>query len=241
MRSIDHSFVESECNLACDEFLLNSAEDEQGGESLRLWESPSYFVVLGVAQVLADEVNEAACARDSVPIMRRCSAGGCVLQGPGCLNFSLVFDQETRPEMRTIRGSYGAILDSLVAVLRRHHEAIRMDGISDVVFGERKISGNAQRRRKRFILHHGTLLYAFDASRLQLYLHEPSARPAYRGERLHSDFVTNIPLRREEAVSCLRDAFGIGHPVVVLAAREENVIRGLAETKYRDPNWIRRR
>src|ERR1041385_179712 len=73
-------------NLACDEALLDFCEERPGLEVLRFWESTERFVVLGYANALHREVNVAACEAAQIPIMRRCSGGGTVLQGPGCLN-----------------------------------------------------------------------------------------------------------------------------------------------------------
>jgi lipoate-protein ligase A len=59
---------------------------------LRLWQPENYFVVLGHSNHLTAEVAVTACATDGVPILRRVSGGGTVLQGPGCLNYSLILD-----------------------------------------------------------------------------------------------------------------------------------------------------
>ena len=77
-------------NLACDEALLDAAEVGERGEALRFWESPEHFVVVGYANKVATEVNVAACEARGIPILRRCSGGGTVVQGPGCLNYALV-------------------------------------------------------------------------------------------------------------------------------------------------------
>ena len=77
-------------NLACDEALLDGCEDDTHGEVLRFWEPREHFVVVGYANRVAREVNAAACAASGVPIYRRCSGGGAVLQGPGCLNYSVI-------------------------------------------------------------------------------------------------------------------------------------------------------
>ena len=58
--------------------------------------------------------------------------------------------------------------------------------------GEKKFSGNAQRRAKYHILHHGTILYKFDLSLISRYLNMPQEIPEYRKHRSHTDFVTNV-------------------------------------------------
>ena len=46
-------------------------------------------------------------------------------------------------------------------------------GGTDLALNGRKVSGNAQRRGRRALIHHGTLLYAFDASLAARYLRDP--------------------------------------------------------------------
>ena len=90
MKVLDLNLPSPAGNLACDEALLDAAESGASGELLRFWESPEYFVVVGYANKVSSEVNVAACETRGIPILRRCSGGGTVLQGPGCLNYALV-------------------------------------------------------------------------------------------------------------------------------------------------------
>src|SRR5579859_427442 len=76
--------------LAADEALLDWSEAGHGGELLAFWEPKETFVVVGYANKVATEVNVAACDSRNVPIFRRCSGGGTVVQLPGGLNYSLV-------------------------------------------------------------------------------------------------------------------------------------------------------
>src|SRR5262245_1919259 len=89
-------------NLALDEALLLEAEAGRGGEVLRVWEWSAPAVVLGAGCRLAEDVNEAACHADGVPIQRRASGGGTVLLGAGCLLYSLVLAYERSPFLREI-------------------------------------------------------------------------------------------------------------------------------------------
>ena len=88
MKWLDATYASPAANLACDEALLELCEEE-GVETLRFWESPQHFVVVGYANRIESEVNVEACRRLGVPILRRCSGGGTVVQGPGCLNYNL--------------------------------------------------------------------------------------------------------------------------------------------------------
>lgn len=240
MRCLDLSFAEPEKNLACDEVLLDDAEAGRGGECIRFWESPIHFVVLGTSQRLRDEVCVEACTRDAIPVLRRCSAGGCVLQGPGCLNYSLVLDQEKTPPLRGIRSSYRYIFERIVTAAHAQGVDLRHEGISDLVHADRKVSGNAQRRKKRFILHHGTLLLKLDLDLIRRYVAEPSERPAYRGARPHATFVENIDVSSAKLKETLREAFGAVPPVDVLSADELAQVEQLAEERYACDSWTYR-
>ena len=230
MRVLDLSFRDPASNLALDEVLLDSAERGIAGESLRFWESPIPFVVVGVSQRLADEVYEEPCAQDGVRVLRRCSAGGCVFQGPGSLNFTLVLSYERDPALRNIRSSYGYILSRIREALERRGVRTSPEGISDLAVEGLKVSGNAQKRKKHFFLHHGTLLH-----------HVDQARPAYRGDRSHARFVSVLPLGPEQLREVLRETFDAHSACVEPLFTEFSEMRELVNKKYGATSWIYRR
>src|SRR3989442_6260317 len=84
-------------NLACDEALLDWCDERDGPEVLRFWEPRQHFVVVGYGNRVEREVNVAACHELSIPVLRRCSGGGTVLQGPGCLDYSLILPIDSDP------------------------------------------------------------------------------------------------------------------------------------------------
>src|SRR5512137_987919 len=90
MKLCDLTLPTPEENLACDEALLDLCEAGDSDELLRLWSLPQYFVVLGYANKAATEVNLPFCRNLTVPVLRRCTGGGTVLQGPGVLNYSVI-------------------------------------------------------------------------------------------------------------------------------------------------------
>ena len=162
MRLLDYSAMAPSENLAMDEVLLNRVEEGAAPPTLRFWESPVRFAVIGTGQSLAQEVNEEACREDGITIMRRCTAGGAVLQGPGSLNYALALSYEACPAVKTLHGSYEHILNAIAAAFQRRGAAVRYEGVCDLAVDGGKVSGNAQRRRRRAMLHHGTLLYRPD-------------------------------------------------------------------------------
>ena len=241
MRLVDVSLETPALNLALDELLLDRVEMGTWENTLRFWESAVPFVVLGTAQILHDEVFEDRCNTDAMPILRRCSAGGCVLQGPGCLNFSLALTVHRFPEIASLHESYRFILGQVIEALRPFGIVLNREGVSDLTLEGRKVSGNAQRRRRRAILHHGTMLHAPDIDGMRRYLKEPSQRPAYRGLRNHERFVTGLPLSPSAVRAALQGVFAPDAVAKPLDASDLAACRTLASSKYERDEWTRRR
>lgn len=205
----DISFDDPLTNLNYDDQLLRAAESGEEGEVLRFWESPSVFVVLGKSTDAREDVDLAASEADNVPVLRRSSGGGTVVQGPGCLNFALVLSRSLRPELAGINRSYRYILDRVVEALQSLGIEAAFRPVCDLVQAktDRKFSGNAQRRGKVFFLHHGTILYDFDLSLVTRYLKMPARMPEYRKCRPHADFIANVPAAREAIVGAVSHVF----------------------------------
>jgi lipoate-protein ligase A len=191
---IDISFPNALENILYDQTLLDLAEDGASGEILRFWESEEFFIVLGRISKFEDDVKIEAAKKDNIEIIRRPSGGGTILQGPGCLNYSLILSHNKNSSLRNIKQSYEVILNNICNSLRRLHIDTEFVPISDMVLYGKKFSGNAQVRRRRYILHHGTILYDFPIDIMERYLNIPKNEPPYRKGRSHSDFLINIDI-----------------------------------------------
>jgi lipoate-protein ligase A len=238
MQWLDISLATLEENLALDEALLLEAEVDRTGEVLRVWEWPVLAVILGAGGRLTDDVDAERCRTDGVPILRRSSGGGTVLLGAGCLCFSLVLSYERSPALREIPFSYAWILDIIAAALGDLVPGIERAGTSDLAVAGRKCSGNSQQRKRKFLLHHGTLLYAFNFESVGRYLRIPERQPDYRQRRDHRDFLCNLPADAGELKRRLQSAWHAGPAPATIPTAQ---VRELVEQKYSRPDWLRRR
>jgi len=127
-----------------------------------------------------------------------------------------------------------------VPCVRRARGGCGDRGLSDLAIGGHKVSGNAQRRKREAILHHGTLLYRPDYAGMARWLREPAKRPDYRGARDHRAFVGTLPLERGALETCTAEAFGATRETAATDA-ELKVMRTLAAEKYATETWSRRR
>lgn len=197
------SFSSPNENILFDDVLLTLAEQGKIGNTLRLWESPVYFAVLGRTGKAEEDLKVQVLQEDAVSVLRRASGGGTVLQGPGCLNFSFILSKADNHELSDLRRSYHIILEGVLALLKNLGVNAVFRPISDLALekNEKKFSGNAQRRGRNFILHHGTILYDFDLGLISRYLTMPRDIPDYRKGRIHEDFVTNIAVSKRDLVA----------------------------------------
>jgi lipoate---protein ligase len=222
-------------NLACDEALLDLCEAGLDAEILRFWEPRETFAVVGYANHAAREVNLPACQTANIPVLRRCSGGGTVLQGPGCLNYSLILRIPKTGPLSSITGANQHIMQrNQTAVAPLVKGEIRIQGHTDLALANLKFSGNAQRRRRKFLIFHGTFLLNFDLALVEKYLLMPSKQPDYRQNRSHAEFLTNLNLTADTAQHALQTEWHATEPFGNLPTKE---INELTRSKYSTPEW----
>ncbi|HEX9444681.1 MAG TPA: lipoate--protein ligase family protein [Candidatus Binatia bacterium] len=222
-------------NLACDEALLLAAEERGGEEVLRLWEPRRYFAVVGHASRSGAEVALAACRERRVPVLRRLSGGAAVLQGPGCLNYALVLKLRRRPALRDVPATNAFVMARLRRALAPLVESpITVQGFTDLVLGTRKFSGNAQYRKRRALLFHGSILLDFDIPLIEEFVLSPPRQPAYRQKRPHGEFLTNLHLPAAAVKAALIEAWGAEGE---LATAPLDGIETLVKDRYSRDEW----
>lgn len=161
-------------NMAVDEWLLRSAE-LRGHCALRLYEWSPATLSLGYFQPVAarqDHSASRACA-----LVRRSTGGGAILHDRE-LTYSLVIPTRHRlavDPLSLYRLAHGALIAALAelgiqtrlcevaAQLPRDQEpflCFQRRAVGDVLLGDFKIAGSAQRRHRGAILQHGSVLLA---------------------------------------------------------------------------------
>lgn len=233
----DAVFATPEENVACDEALLDWSE-ETGGAALRFWEARHPFVVLGYSNGAEIEADTAACRKERIPIVRRCSGGGTVLQAPGCLSYALVFPIEGVGHSSVTRTNVSVMERNRGAMAKMLGEAVTVEGHTDLALGGLKFSGNSQRRKRKSILFHGTFLVDLDFTLVSKALKIPSLEPSYRAGRPHEKFLMNLPA----SAARIREALAAEWNAAAPFTAEEDIL-GRLETllpRYRDASWTYR-
>jgi lipoate-protein ligase A len=169
--------------------------------------------------------------------------------------YAAVLSLKSRPELRDITRAHRFVLDRLAGALCALALPVTCAGTSDLVIGAaiaacavqsenrnrrseiaRKFSGNSLRVKRTHVLYHGTLLYAFDLSLIAQCLKTPPRQPAYRNQRTHIDFVTNLPLELQQLIDAIDAAFPtIGELIDIPVGR----VQGLVATRFARGSWNR--
>jgi lipoate---protein ligase len=236
MNYLELTLPTPEENLALDEALLDFAEEEYNREILRVWEPLHPFAVLGYGNRAHQELHLARCQAENIPVLRRCSGGGTVLQGPGCLNYTLILNIRQNPRLESIAHTNRCIMQKHQAAIQHLIPSgiIEIQGHTDLALDRKKFSGNAQRRKRAFLLFHGSFLLSFDLPMIERFLQFPPKPPLYRAGRSHLEFVTNLPLPAAMLSSALKRCWSAAE--ILTEVPVHRVQRRIKE-KYGQQNW----
>ncbi len=235
MQLLDLSLPTPAENLALDEALLDERETNGGEGVLRFWETAAAFVVLGYVCKIADDVSAEECKTRGVPILRRSSGGGTVLQARGVLNYALILPIENGTPSENLTTTNAFVMQKTREALQPFvSEEISIRGITDLSIGDLKFCGNAQRRRRNWLLFHGAFLLDCDINLMSAILKLPPRQPDYRAQRTHADFVANLHLPAQEIKTALRETW---HAESELLAYPKDGVKDLVAQKYARDDW----
>jgi len=228
-------------NLAMDEWLLQQSEtSEEPREVIRVWQNPVTAVIVGRSSKIQDEVNREFCQRHDIPYLRRPSGGASVVIGPGCLMYAVVLDYRRHPHLRMLDQAHQFVMEKLQAAIGKCGVETQFQGTCDLTLAGRKFSGNSLRCQRNSFLYHGTLLLNFDLDLVQSCLGTPPRQPAYRQQRNHRDFVTNLSVDNQALTQSLFEVWQATSAYSLDDAAIDE-IRQLADEKYSSHEWTHKR
>jgi lipoate-protein ligase A len=244
--------------MAVDEAILLAALKDNAPPTIRFfrWEKPS--ITFGYMVRVEKELNIDLCRERDVPFIRRMTGGGVVFHGCD-ITFSIVFPRglasDTSNPLSSYRFINGMFLKAfaklgLTTSLLSGGDAKSADARNvcfvepttyDVLYDGRKLVGNAQRRRKGWVLNHGSMLLNTgfrQMADLIADLEDPS--------RAFSENCVSIEeiapaLTREEIIEAVTAEFarelGVSIEHHDLSADEADLARDLAGKKYSTDAW----
>ena len=234
-------------NLSIEEAIFLAKIHQKVPSTVRFWRNRR-SVVIGYSQNVEAEVNLKLCTDEGIEIVRRFSGGGAVYQDLGNLNYTLVLGAD-HPivESLDIRESYRVLTTGIVEGLKELGIDLVFDPPSDLLAGKRKVSGNAQSRKRRTILHHGTLLVKADLHLLAEVLNAKGEGPKNNKITSKQKPVTNLAdeierhLAMQEVKQALHRGFERALSVKLvrrqLSPEEEESAQTFYAKKYSRREW----
>jgi lipoate-protein ligase A len=188
----------TEIEVALDSQLMNLTI-EDGKTRFRFWCPEKTAIVMGIGGKAKKDIHLENCEKKNIPIFRRFSGGGTVLLSKNVINWCCVVHLDTHPELKNISASYGVFSTILTDFLNSKRKAYFTSNDLDICLSSKnpkhphkKVGGCAQARKKKTVLHHGSIILNDIRDDLKQYLLQPKKQPDYRKDRLHDDFVTDI-------------------------------------------------
>lgn len=231
--------------MALDEALLNAVADGLRQPTLRIWEWQRGAVVIGRFQSLHNEVDLASAAQHGIEVVRRISGGGAMFIEPGnTITYSLYAPAAMIAGMSAIE-SYAFFDQWVLVALAALGVQAWYQPINDITSTEGKIGGAAQIRRGNAVLHHVTMAYDIDSSKMLDILRIGREKLSDKGTASAAKRVD--PLRRQtgrprteiidQLVDTFRTSYGLTEAPVSEA--EYAATRDLVETKFGTEEWLR--
>ena len=223
---------------------IASAMREDAAPVLSLCRPASPYVCLGYHRRL-DELDEAACRREGLPILRRQIGGG-----PVYLDGDQLFFQITLPRRRApafVQEIYARLLGPAVDAFRALGLRASLRGMNDIAVDGRKLSGTGAGQIGEAATVVGNLLFRFPHPRMAAIL--SFASEALREEclRLMRRHVTSVEseglggVTVEKATRALIESYAraLGlRPVPGALTDAEQAAIGRWDARFGDPQWI---
>ncbi|TXT53528.1 MAG: Octanoyltransferase LipM [Promethearchaeota archaeon] len=166
-------------NMALDEAILKAVIEKKSPNTIRFYKWDPSTVSIGRNQSLSVEVDMKTAKKENYNVVRRITGGGAVFHDKkGEITYSIicpikflkqldankVIEQFEIIEKGIIKGLSLFGLNAEEGII--HCPALFLDG--------KKFSGNAQVRKKKHILQHGTILLEIDPERMYSVLKAPN-------------------------------------------------------------------
>ncbi len=236
-------------NLASEEYLLTHAEDD----IIMLWRNEP-AVIIGKNQNAFAEINFDYTNENNIKVVRRLTGGGAVFHDLGNVNFTFISPSGGHLSSGIREGGldFAHFTKPIINALCSLGVKAELSGRNDIIVhtddGERKVSGNAQCVVDGTTLHHGTLLFSAEMSRLQGALNVDPAKLKSKGIASVRSRVANIRDLLDVNVQ-LPNAIAFEEHLAKWLSREfscaaekfseqmENEINKLADKKYSTDAW----
>ncbi len=223
-------------NMALDEVLLMNSKQNLPILRIYGWNKPC--VSIGYFQGI-DEIDYEFCRNNGIDVVRRITGGGAVFH-----DSEVTYSFVTKEFPENILKSYGDICQLVIKALHSLGIRAEFSPLNDVTVNGKKVCGNAQTRKNKTLLQHGTILLDVDKSKMFSVLKIPVEKIDGKAHT-PSDRVSGIMKTFDEVQNALKIAaqkvFGAELRSYQTGSKEETLCKELIQRKYGTENWTFRR
>jgi len=237
-------------NMGIDEAILEAVASGAREPTLRLYAWEPRAISIGYFQSLEEEVDLDACARMGVDVVRRSTGGGAVYHAAE-LTYSIVIPEAHALLPETILESYRILCHGVIEGLGFLGLNAEFAPLNDIILDGRKISGNAQTRKRGCVLQHGTILLEVDVDAMFGLLRVPQ-------EKLRGKLISEVKERVTSVSRALGRTLGYAEALEPIARGFAKALRvelrpdslsaaelargeTIAREKFGNPEWTRKR
>ncbi|HNX73780.1 MAG TPA: biotin/lipoate A/B protein ligase family protein [Spirochaetales bacterium] len=249
-RLLQTGYADASFNMGLDMAILDAVASGQSLPTLRFYEWSPPAISLGYFQSVEEEINLEACKANGVDVVRRITGGGAVFHDAE-VTYSIGIPEDHPLAAASIIESYRILCQGIIDGLRVLGIEAQFAPINDIVVGNKKISGNAQTRRKHCIFQHGTVLLAVNPELMFSLLKVPKEKS--RGKMIEDikAGVTSIEalkgqaLRIETVQDALQQGFasalGLEYVDYNIRTQEMKSAKEYAANQFGNSEWTYRR
>ena len=249
-RLIETGFHDAYLNMAIDEVLMVQKQKDKIPSTIRFYGwSPAAFS-LGYTQKIEEEINFKVLKSLSLDCVSRITGGGIIFHDQE-VTYSLAIGPDSYLFSNAVGESFRRLCAGIIKSLKllafkanfaRDNPSIRLNNSDafcfaaassyDIIIGNKKLGGNAQRRTKKVIFQHGSIPLALNYEVVISVLRNFSGRPI---QSTSLKDILNQSLSFKEALTILRMGFREGLRIELepgeLSREEINLARAISEDK----------
>ncbi len=232
-------------NMALDEAMMLARQQGKVSNTLRFFTWNPACASIGFFQSLDKEIDIDKTKELGIDVVRRYTGGGAVFHDAE-LTYSFVLDEKDASD--DIIESYHKICKGIIFGLEKLGIKAEFKPINDIIVNGKKISGNAQTRKNKVILQHGTILLDVDVNKMFSILNVPDEKIKDKMIQAVEQRVTSLnkEMGKDTAIEIVQDAliegwkkaFDVEFEEQDFTEYELEQAKKLYENKYNTKEWL---
>ena len=230
-------------HMALDEVLTHEVGAGHRPPTLRVWEWGAPAVVIGRFQSLRNEVDAEAARRHGIEVVRRVSGGGAMFIEPGNTITYSIYAPLSLIKGMSFQEAYAWMDAWTLEALGQLGIKAWYQPLNDITSEGGKIAGAAQAHRGGAVLHHVTMAYDIDATKMLDVLRIGREKLSDKGTRSAAKRVdplrSQTGLPREVIIARMIETFRTLHGLTDDQLRPSELAdaEALAQQKFATAEW----